>query len=115
MHPCSGVAVGSSIGHAIGGLFGGGSSSAPAEPAQNNTAAATYSQDNAYSNSGSARACETDAKQFTECMYENQGNLQICGYYLDQLVYVSSGQLGVRVSLTEVPAQKACQAAASQY
>ncbi|KAI9819396.1 MAG: hypothetical protein M1826_001145 [Phylliscum demangeonii] len=95
----AGVAVGSSIGHAIGGFFGGGSSSAaqPAETAQTNAAATTtngmetgFAQD-----SFGARSCELDAKQFTQCLDQNQGNMQICGWYLEQL--------------------KACQREASQY
>ncbi|KAG9229160.1 Sas10/Utp3/C1D family-domain-containing protein [Amylocarpus encephaloides] len=89
----AGVAVGSSIGHAIGGFFGGGSSQAVAEPAQDNNAVA--SQDQQSQNNWGARSCETDAKQFTKCLDENQGNMQICGWYLEQL--------------------KACQSAASQY
>jgi len=101
MKPClqsvnSGVAVGSSIGHAIGGFFGGRSSSAPAEAQQGDNAVAPQGQDGAYqSNSWGARSCETDAKSFTKCLDENGGNMQICGWYLDQL--------------------KDCQAAASQY
>lgn len=39
--------------------------------------------------------CEIDARNFTRCLDENQGNMQICGWYLEQL--------------------KACQQAASQY
>ncbi|KAH0543765.1 hypothetical protein FGG08_001947 [Glutinoglossum americanum] len=82
----AGVAVGSSIGHAIGGFFGGGSSSAPAETQQTNTAATT-TQENSYNNNGwGTRSCEADAKQFTKCLDENQGNMQICGWYLEQLV-----------------------------
>ena len=68
----AGVAVGSSIGHAIGGFFGGGS--APAEQQQ--------PQDKG------ARNCDVDAKQFTKCLDENQGNMQICSWYLEQLVSV---------------------------
>ncbi|KAI9795477.1 MAG: hypothetical protein M1833_007007 [Piccolia ochrophora] len=90
----AGVAVGSSIGHAIGGFFGGGSA-APVEADQAN-AVATASQENAYQdNTWGARTCEGDARQFTKCLDENGGNMQICGWYLEQL--------------------KACQAAASQY
>ncbi len=92
----SGVAVGSSIGHTIGGFFGGGSSSAPTEAQPADGAVAQQSQDGAYqSSSWGAPSCETDAKSFTKCFDENGGNMQICGWYLDQL--------------------KACQAAASQY
>lgn len=84
-----GVAVGSSIGHAIGGFFGGGSSaSAPAEAQQANTAATNPYGDAAQmsGNEWGARNCEVDAKQFTKCLDENGGNMQICGWYLDQLV-----------------------------
>jgi len=87
------VAVGSSIGHAIGGFFGGSSSQPEAAPAQDNNVAAQGNQ--ASQNSWGQRSCETDAKQFTKCLDENQGNMQICGWYLEQL--------------------KACQSAASQY
>jgi hypothetical protein len=77
------VAVGSSIGHAIGGLFSGGSS-APVE--QSSGAVATQAQDQSASNNWGPRSCEADAKQFTKCLDENQGNMQICGWYLEQLV-----------------------------
>ncbi|PWY82253.1 hypothetical protein BO70DRAFT_362174 [Aspergillus heteromorphus CBS 117.55] len=101
----AGVAVGSSIGHAIGGMFfggGGGSSSAPAEP-QAAPAPPVESQSmdnglwagNATNSSWEAPACQTDALNFRKCMDENQGSMSICGWYLDQL--------------------KACQAAAKQY
>lgn len=84
------MAVGSSIGHALGGFFGGGSSSsAPAEAQQANTAAAATNAYGDAQTSGSewgARNCEVDAKQFTKCLDENGGNMQICGWYLDQLV-----------------------------
>ncbi|KAF2103955.1 hypothetical protein NA57DRAFT_70167 [Rhizodiscina lignyota] len=84
----AGVAVGSTIGHALGGLFSGGSS-APAEQAQADAATAQSSSYQA------PRACENDVNAFRKCMDDNQGSLTICGWYLDQL--------------------KACQAAASQY
>ncbi|KEF54998.1 uncharacterized protein A1O9_08650 [Exophiala aquamarina CBS 119918] len=98
----AGVAVGSSIGHAIGGFFGGGSS-APAEQAQAPTDAysntgnamganALYSQSGANEASG---PCAADIKSFTDCMNQNQGNMTICGWYMEQL--------------------KACQQAARQY
>ncbi|KAK7731340.1 hypothetical protein SLS57_001276 [Botryosphaeria dothidea] len=88
----AGVAVGSSIGHAIGGFFGGGGSSAPAEAQQQQTAVDSYSS--AQQNNGST-VCAQDIQNFRKCMDENQGSLTICGWYLDQL--------------------KACQQAASQY
>jgi hypothetical protein len=82
--PDSGVAVGSSIGHAVGSLFSGGSSSAPAETQQ----APVQPTDNSLyqSNSWETPACETDVRNFRKCMDDNQGSLSICGWYLDQLV-----------------------------
>ncbi|KAI4165184.1 MAG: hypothetical protein LQ342_001052 [Letrouitia transgressa] len=93
----AGVAVGSSIGHAIGGLFGGGSSSVPAESQQGDSSVVSSSTNGAssQSNDWGPRSCESDARSFTRCLDENAGNMQICGWYLDQL--------------------KACQSAASQY
>ena len=91
----AGVAVGSSIGHALGGFFGGGSSAAPAEAQQQQVA---DPNDNATYMSGQyqpPRVCENDSQRFYQCMNENRGDLTICGWYMDQL--------------------KACQAAASQY
>jgi hypothetical protein len=41
------------------------------------------------------KVCEAQVMNFKTCMDQNEGNLTICGWYLDQL--------------------KACQAAASQY
>lgn len=87
----SGVAVGSSIGHAVGGWFGGGSS-APAEQQQ----AEAANPDTVMSQSYQApQVCANDVNNFRKCMDDNQGSLTICGWYLDQL--------------------KSCQAAASQY
>ncbi|KAE8350283.1 hypothetical protein BDV28DRAFT_139417 [Aspergillus coremiiformis] len=95
----AGVAVGSSIGHAIGGFFSGGSS-APAEtqqaaPAQAQPMDTGLWQSNTANSSYTNPACETDVRNFRQCMDENQGNMSICGWYLDQL--------------------KACQAAAKPY
>lgn len=109
----SGVAVGSSIGHVVGGWFGGGSSSAQPEaavqdqyqqPAQDayaqpmdnglyNTQAGGYGS--AAQQQQQAGPCAENVKSFTRCMDENQGNMTVCGWYLDQL--------------------KACQAAARPY
>lgn len=93
----AGVAVGSAVGHTIGAgmtsFFGGSSSSAPAE-AQQAAAPVVASQDST-SQSQAARACEVDARNFTRCLDENNGNMQICDWYLQQL--------------------KACQQASSQY
>ncbi|KAG7140106.1 Mitochondrial intermembrane space cysteine motif-containing protein like [Verticillium longisporum] len=87
----AGVAIGSSVGHAIGGFFGGGSSPAPAE--QNQVQAAQ--QQTAPSQEYGANNCQPALQQFTKCMDEQSGNMQICNWYLEQL--------------------KACQAAASNY
>ncbi|KAK4239345.1 Sas10/Utp3/C1D family-domain-containing protein [Achaetomium macrosporum] len=88
----AGVAIGSSIGHVVGNgissIFGGSSSGAP-EPAQ-----ATQAQA-AQSNSSWGNNCAGATEQFTKCMDEHGGNMQICGWYLEQL--------------------KACQAAAKQF
>lgn len=90
----AGVAVGSAVGHTIGaglsGMFGS-SSSAP-EQQQQQQVAPMESQ--AY-NQNQMRACDMDARNFTRCLDENNGNFQICDYYLQQL--------------------KACQEAARQY
>ncbi|KAL6858144.1 hypothetical protein ACO1O0_005597 [Amphichorda felina] len=88
----AGVAIGSSIGHAIGGLFSGGSSEpAPAPQAQAVQAQAAPSQDNQW-NAGN---CQGAASQFTQCMDDHKGDMQVCNWYLEQL--------------------KACQAAAKNY
>jgi hypothetical protein len=93
----SGVAVGSSIGHAIGGFFGGGGgSSQAAEQAPAQTDAYAQPMDNGLYNSQNQAAyganaaadnqpCAMDAKNFTRCMDENRGDMTICGWYLEQL------------------------------
>ncbi|KAI9849187.1 MAG: hypothetical protein M1838_000264 [Thelocarpon superellum] len=102
----AGVAIGSSIGHSIGGFFGGSSDNAATAESQgtNDNAAMGYdggntaaTNANAHSTSSSwgAPSCEQDARSFTKCLDQNGGNMQICGWYLEQL--------------------KACQQAASQY
>lgn len=89
----AGVAVGSAVGHTLGagvsGMFSG-SDSAPAEQQQQQLATADSQSFNQQQ-----RACDTDARSFTRCLDENNGNFQICDYYLQQL--------------------KACQEAARQY
>jgi hypothetical protein len=69
-------------------MFGGGSSAEPA-PAQVQAAPA---QNDQYNNTNN---CAGAAQQFTTCMDEQNGNMQICNWYLEQL--------------------KACQAAAKNY
>ncbi|KAJ9651577.1 hypothetical protein H2198_009163, partial [Neophaeococcomyces mojaviensis] len=96
-----GVAVGSSIGHAIGGFFGGGSSAAPAEQQQYQQPVDNYSQPGSMYNANTAAQaeatgpCANDIKGFQTCMNQNNSDLNICGWYLEQL--------------------RACQAAAKQY
>ncbi|KAF7867182.1 hypothetical protein EAF04_005266 [Stromatinia cepivora] len=85
----AGVAIGSSLGHAITGFFGGGSS-AP-EAAQDNAVATQTQEKNQFGEPN----CGFQVKSFTNCMDENQGNMSICNWYLEQL--------------------KACQNTASQY
>ncbi|KAK6458295.1 uncharacterized protein RJT20DRAFT_126289 [Scheffersomyces xylosifermentans] len=86
----AGVAVGSTIGHTLGAgitsMFGGSSSQAPVE-------AAAPAQTNQYEEQ--AKHCDADARNFTRCLEDNGGNMQICDYYLQQL--------------------KACQEASRQY
>ncbi|KAK5944407.1 hypothetical protein PMZ80_003688 [Knufia obscura] len=100
----AGVAVGSSIGHAIGGFFGGGSSQAAqapaadqyAQPAQDNFAQAGGAYNtNASAAQEASGPCANDIKSFTSCMNQNGGDMNICGWYMEQL--------------------KACQQAARQY
>lgn len=74
----AGVAVGSTIGHTLGAgitsMFGG--SSAPAEAPQQ-AAQQNYQEQ--------ARTCDADARTFTRCLEENNGNMQVCDFYLQQL------------------------------
>ncbi|KAH3672361.1 hypothetical protein WICMUC_004333 [Wickerhamomyces mucosus] len=90
----AGVAVGSAVGHTIGAgitsMFGG-SSSAPAAPVEQQ-APAQYASE---SLNNQQSACDVDARNFTRCLSENDGNMQICDFYLQQL--------------------KACQQASRQY
>ncbi|KAL1892789.1 hypothetical protein Sste5346_006872 [Sporothrix stenoceras] len=94
----AGVAIGSTVGHAVSGmLFGGGSSSSEA-PAAAPQAAAPQQQYGAPSSAQQenwGNNCAGATQQFTTCMDENSGNMQICGWYLEQL--------------------KACQQAAARY
>lgn len=91
----AGVAVGSAVGHTIGagltGIFGGSSSPAPAAEQQVVQAAPAAQQQTMQQ----SRACDGDARMFTKCLEDNDGNMQVCDYYLQQL--------------------RACQDAAKQY
>ena len=86
--------------------WGGGSQAAPeAQQDAYQQPTDTYAQpgqsmDQGLYNSQAARneatgPCANDIKSFTECMNQQQGNMTICGWYLEQL--------------------KACQQAARQY
>ena len=82
---CSGVAVGSSIGHAVGGWFGG--SSGVSTEAQDTGVGSQQGQDGGYqNNSWTQESCEPAAKGLTSCLDQNNGNMQICTWYLEQLV-----------------------------
>jgi hypothetical protein len=63
----------------LGGLFGG---SSAAEP----PSAATQAQTAQTNNSSWGNNCAGATEQFTKCMDEQGGNMQICGWYLEQLV-----------------------------
>ncbi|CEJ91315.1 Putative CHCH domain protein [[Torrubiella] hemipterigena] len=91
----AGVAIGSSVGHAIGGFFSGGSSSEPAPQQYNSQAPDQYQQPSQAQQQQWGNNCGAATQQFTQCMDENNGNMQICNWYLEQL--------------------KACQAAAKPY
>lgn len=95
----AGVAVGSTIGHTLGagitGMFGGRSEAPVDQPQQQQQDLAPYQQQNSYTTQEQVRHCDADARNFTRCLEENDGNMQTCGYYLQQL--------------------KACQEAARQY
>jgi hypothetical protein len=92
----AGVAVGSAVGHTIGAgitsMFGGSSSSQPVE--QQQQPVQQYAAQTSQQQQGSA-VCDVDARNFTRCLSENDGNMQTCDFYLQQL--------------------KACQEASRQY
>ncbi|PRT56293.1 Mitochondrial intermembrane space cysteine motif-containing protein MIX17 [Wickerhamiella sorbophila] len=73
----AGVAVGSAVGHTlangVSSMFG---SSAPAEaPAQQQYAPPAEQQGK----------CEIDARNLTQCMDQNNGDMRVCQWYMDQL------------------------------
>ena len=47
---------------------------------------ATQQQNGYAPNNYGAPSCELDAKNFTQCLDQNGGNMQICNWYLEQLV-----------------------------
>ncbi|UZJ54093.1 hypothetical protein CBS101457_003413 [Exobasidium rhododendri] len=93
----AGVAVGSSLGHAMSGFFGGGGSSEPAPEAQSTNSPAQWNEqgfNNNNSQSGSV-SCEVQSKDFLRCLDATNNSMDSCAFYLDQL--------------------KACQAQARNY
>lgn len=56
-------------------------------------------QSSATNSSWENPACETDVRNFRKCMDENQGNMSICGWYLDQLVGFPMVITGVEVGV----------------
>lgn len=95
----AGVAVGSAVGHTIGagltGLFSGSSSSDAAQQANQNQLQQQQQSIVQETQRSTAGPCEIDARNFTRCLDEHNGELSPCDYYLQQL--------------------KACQEAARQY
>ena len=91
----SGVAVGSTVGHMVGagisGLFGGGSSSPPATESAA-PPPPTQAQSNSWGDRNDAH-CDADAKAFTKCMDDYNGDMTVCRWYLEQLV----GALSVEI------------------
>ncbi|GMM42866.1 hypothetical protein FOG51_01122 [Hanseniaspora uvarum] len=89
----AGVAVGSAVGHTIGagltGMFSGSKEEAPAQQQQYSMEQTQPMQQQQQS------TCDVASRSFTRCLEENNGNMTICDYYLQQL--------------------KACQEASRQY
>lgn len=83
----AGVAVGSAVGHTIGAgitglMSGSGSDNAAAMDSADQPLQAQQQQQFLQEQS---KACDVDARNFTRCLDENNGNFQICDYYLQQL------------------------------
>ncbi|KAJ3048549.1 hypothetical protein HK097_010442 [Rhizophlyctis rosea] len=82
----AGVAVGSAVGHTLGagltGMFGGGSSHAPA-PAEAAPEVQQYAQPQQQQQFGAA--CEPDQKAFLRCLDTNSNDITACQFYLDML------------------------------
>lgn len=82
--------MGSSIGHAVGGFFGGNSGHAVENQAADSSVSSGSNNAVDRGNQWGEPSCDTAAKQFATCMGDNGGNMQICQWYLDQLVGTSS-------------------------
>lgn len=95
----AGVAVGSAVGHTIGAgitsLFSGSGSSDAAQQTNQNQTQLQQQPVVQDAQKAAAGPCEIDARNFTRCLDEHNGELSPCDYYLQQL--------------------KACQEAARQY
>ncbi|CBQ67958.1 conserved hypothetical protein [Sporisorium reilianum SRZ2] len=89
----AGVAVGSTMGHGLSNMLFGGSSSAPAEQAQQ-PAPQAYQGAYPQQQQNLGVSCEQQSKDFIKCL-ESTNDMNSCSYYLEQL--------------------KACQAAARPY
>ncbi len=83
-------------------MFGGGSTPPAEQQAADNTVASQANNDGQQSSQWGARNCESDAKNFTKCMDDYQGNMQICGWYLEQLVISLVPSLAGRRRCTDV-------------
>lgn len=80
----AGVAVGSTVGHTlangVSSLFGGGSS----QPAAYDQAQVAPQQQQPMQQEQSTQ-CEFDARNLTTCMDQNNGDMRVCQWYMDQL------------------------------
>ncbi|KAJ3043025.1 hypothetical protein HDV00_005932 [Rhizophlyctis rosea] len=90
----AGVAVGSAVGHTLGagltGMFGGGSSHAPAPAESAAPQVQQYQQPQQQEQFGGA--CEPDQKAFLRCLDANQNDISACQFYLDMLKQCQSAQ-----------------------
>lgn len=84
--------MGSMLANSLSGVFGGGTNQpaedqqryqAPTQPEQNGGNLTAQQQQQWGPN------CQFATKDFTRCLDEQAGNMQICGWYLEQLVGVS--------------------------
>ena len=84
------------LGAGISGLFGGGSSEAPAPAEAAPPPPQTQATQNAWGDQPGI-SCEGDAKAFTKCLDEHSGNMQICNWYLEQLVRDFFAHVGIMI------------------
>ncbi|ORY74607.1 hypothetical protein BCR37DRAFT_384425 [Protomyces lactucae-debilis] len=96
MSTAAGVGIGSTIGHGLSSMLFGGSSNQQqqpeAQPQQQGQQPMGYEQQgmSAYDQYNGQQqqqgiSCEGDAKQFTQCLEQTQGDMSACSYYLEQL------------------------------